>query len=146
MKIFFCFWIFFFYLFGCFGMEGGKGVGGGGVALFCAFCERHGPSILFSTSKLELARTKEVFDSEEETSKGDDVSLESRRLSVLFSPSDIKSAPCNGCKSIEVTDGFVSFSGQHFCTSSKFPERKFYAMARSVCVKKKRRRRRKCRI
>jgi hypothetical protein len=117
------------------------GLADGGVALLCAFCERHGPSILFSTSKLGLERAKDVFDDKNDSSdahesiKSDDLSLESRRLSMLFSPSDVKAAVCNGCKSVAVEDGFVSFAGRQFCTSSKFPEARLYAMARQVCVR-----------
>lgn len=47
----------------------------------------------------------------------------------------MKAAPCAGCKSVEVMDGMVSFCGDKFCTSSKFPESKLYAMARQICVR-----------
>jgi hypothetical protein len=126
-----------------------------GVAVLCAFCERHGPSILFVTSKLNAERAKDVFEEppvasavlsprllgDESNAKFEDVPLESRRLSQLFSPQEKASATssaaaaCGGCKSVEVEDGFVSFAGRQFCTSSKFPESRLYAMVRQVCVR-----------
>jgi hypothetical protein len=122
-----------------------------GFCLFCAFCERHGPSILFCTSKLPIARTKgfvhqlsfmkfclivfffleDVFD---ESSMSEDSFC---RLSEIFTV-DEKSAGCTGCKSVENKDGFVSFSereNRFFCTSSKFPETGLYALARQICVR-----------
>lgn len=55
------------------------------LALMCAFCERHGPSILFATSKLELARAKDVFEEtpDEEMNKSEDLASESRRLRLF---------------------------------------------------------------
>ncbi len=121
-----------------------------GVVVLCAFCERHGPSILFVTAKLQAERAKDVFDESppatpdrdqitprsREAAKGEDIALESRRLSMLFSPQEkSNAAACGGCKSVEVEDGFVSFAGRQFCTSSKFPESRLYAMVRQVCVR-----------
>ncbi len=125
-----------------------------GMVVLCAFCERHGPSILFVTSKLNAERAKDVFEEPcvdsagaaltprraDEANKYDDAPLESRRLSQLFAPlekaaSASSSAACGGCKSVEVEDGFVSFAGRQFCTSSKFPESRLYAMVRQVCVR-----------
>ena len=125
-----------------------------GMVVLCAFCERHGPSILFVTSKLNAERAKDVFEEPptaaeaflprkslggaDEANKNEDAPLESRRLSMLFSPQEktsSASSSCGGCKSVEVEDGYVSFAGRQFCTSSKFPETRLYAMVRQVCVR-----------
>ena len=60
-------------------------------------------------------------------------------MSDLFNQPPLSTtAGCNGCKSLEVGQGFASFSKvccDEFCASTKFPETSLYSTVRSACVR-----------